>query len=97
MSNLEESHFMGTDPWIGCLHFGSQNRIEGLFDIRPNSVNPKTKTKVWIWNTIILLIATYKGTCLKTLKDLLKKKQNEKREIFKAAISKKKGKKKTKN
>lgn len=37
---------------------------------------------------------TYKGTCLKTLKDLLKKKQNEKREIFKAAISKKKKRKK---
>lgn len=94
MSNLEESHFMGIDPWIGCLHFGSQNRIEGLFDIRPSSLNPKRKTKVWIWNTIILLIVTYKGTCLKTLKDLLKKKQNEKREIFKAAISKKKKRKK---
>ena len=34
---------------------------------------------------------------MKTQKDLLKKKQNQKREIFKAATLKKKGKKKTKN
>lgn len=75
-----ESHFVGTDPCIGCLYFGSQIWAEDLFDIRPNSLNPKTKIKVWAWNPIILLTATKKGRCLKRLKDLPKEIQNEKRE-----------------
>ena len=91
MYNLEEYHFMGIDPCIGCLHFGSQIRIEGLFDIRPNSLNPdKNKSlNLKFYNSVN---CNLKERCLKTLKDLLKKKQNEKREILKRVIKKKKAK-----